>query len=482
MNNENQNTPNVNNPGDLGASALGAVPNPSPNPMPAEAPVGPVAEQPAPVNPVNPVPNDVASTPTPVTPSVESTPAPTAPGMPVNPTGVESTPMPSTPVENTASSTEPIVNPQPMANAVPPVTASPDLATNLGAIEQPIPGTNSYTATSNANSNAFVEQKQNETVGTEPPAQNDNSKKKPMNKALFIILIVALLAGIAYGVYYYLSLGKSKAKVSVTPRDLEVEINGVLSSDIADYATLSGTDAKNCQLNTDAVDLTTEGVYEYKISCGNDTFTGYVNVVNNSLPTVQTKNVYKGVSADSNVELKAEDFIVENTCSSTDCKYAFADSESVKGYLATAGNYDISITVTDGNDKVGTVTSKLIVLASPLKIMMVCTLTREDGSKVTDRLAIGEDNTFIDYANRVNEFTFKDQESYNAVAGEKKDELTYSDVSGRATYDDANMKLSIESDLTIDTLNKDFGGTFPRNYMEINQGYTTKGYTCTVER
>lgn len=460
MNNENPNnqTGNTNPQESMTSASLGAAPV-SPTPVAPNPSVAPASPSPAPTPTETPVTSAPAEA-----PAMENNPAPEVTSTPVGP----------------------------MESKVPPVMPSQSNATSLGAIEQPIPGTNNYTATSNVNSNAFVEQNKTETVGVEPPAQNNEKQKKPMNKVLFVILIIALLAAVAYGVYYYLSLGK-KAKVNVTPKDLELPINSTLPTELADYATLSGTDAKNCQLSTDAIDMATEGTYEYKIVCGNDTFTGHVTVINSVLPTATTKDVYQGISADGTNTIKVEDFIMPDTCSEADCTYAFDANVDISSYLKTIGFYEIPIKVTSASGKEGTVTGHLIVLNAPLKYMLSCNRTNEDGSVTTDRFAIGDtvDETqpfpFLDYAYRTTEFTFSDQESYQAAVGNKNEALTYNEVTGSATYDDANMKFQIRSDLTNDLLNSEYattnpGGTFPRNYAGIMGYYAQKQYNCSVEK
>ena len=134
--------------------------------------------------------------------------------------------------------------------------------------------------------------------------------------------------------------------------------------------------------------------------------------------------------------------------------------------------------------KIGTVIGTLIVLNEPMRVMLSCTKEIDSTSKVTDKIAIGNANTYVGYAYRLNEFTFADQNSYNEVVGEKPETINYNTVSGKAIYDDANLTLGIKYDLTTDQLNSDFGGTFPTAYSDIFAYYTSpeNGYTCTIER
>ena len=323
MNNENQTNQNMNN-GMMNSTPLGSVgPMPNPTPQPSD-PLNNVGSVPAanlgsvepPVNNINPtgVPGSVSpaqAVPTaPVNPSVNPE---------INPLGGPE-PLGAAPVANPT----PNVNPTPATPGVTPPPAPEMGGVNLGPIEQPIPGTTSMGPNNTmSNSNGFVETKKTENFGANPPAANGSKEKKPMNKVLFIILIVVLLAAIAYGVYYYLSMGQ-KSKISVTTRDVEYNINELLSSNVSDYATITGTDPKNCTLDLTNVDNKTEGVYQYAIKCDDQRFTGNVSIINNVLPTAQAKDVFTTVATEGEASTiyTANDFVEVGSCTGNNCTYA----------------------------------------------------------------------------------------------------------------------------------------------------------------
>lgn len=475
MNNENQTNQNGNNPG-LESTTLGAapvmpeVPNDSTNVVP-NTPNNTVVNE---ANMNSPVDN-----PSTINPAAQTTSNANTLGE------VNNLNAPSDSVNlGNISDTNAATNPTPVA----PVN-DPNLANNLDPIAQPIPGTNNaFGNGNNVNSNGFVESQKVQSVGTEVPNQPENNKpKKGMNKVLFIILILALLAAIAYGVYYYLSLSKksSQPQIAVRTSTLEVELNSALSTNIADYATITGTDAKNCSLNTSNVDISVEGTYEYNIICGNDTYKGNVIVVNNALPTATTKDVYATLVTDEATagSTNVMDFIVDGSCTSTDCTYAFGDGFDLTNSLKTAGVYEVPIVITDSTNKTNNLTGTLIVLAKPVKLFLNCSTT-VDNSTVTDRIAVGDDNTFFGYAERVSVFTFDDEEEYKNATNGKNSNISYNNVSGRATYDDNNKTLTIKSELTTEILNSEAGGTFPTTFAEIRTYYENvdKGYSCTFER
>ncbi len=463
MNEENQANSNLTNDSGMAATALGSVSpetvNANPSGEATNAENATVTSNPNPnetVDSLNPMPSE----------TLESNPEPT----PVAPVAPEVSPA----VDNGMLGT---TNPNPV----------PD--NNLGPIEQPIPGT-TYSATSNVNSNGFVETNNVENVGTEPPAQKEPKAKKPMNKVVFIILIVALLGAIAYGVYYYLKLGQDNKKISVTTKTVESALNAELSTNIADYATITGTSATNCQLNTGEVDITKEGAYEFTVTCGNDTYKGAIKIVDTTPLTAQTKEVYAAVPNEGEAprEYQAEEFIIPDTCSGEECTYAFAEGTDINSHLTQTGNYDVNIVVTDQNGKTNTLTASLVVLSTPVRLFVSCSLplTEPATGTVNDYIAIGASDlasgngyAFINYAYRLTTYNFANKEDYEAAVGEKPAELTYNNVMGQATYDDANLTLTLRTNLSTDALNSEAGGTFPSPYTEVYAYYQNKGYTCS---
>lgn len=471
MNNDNQTNQNQNNIGGMDATSLGAAP--APTPVPASENLAPTPEVPtpqAPQMPENPVPN--------TTPSMSASPS-VAPDL-ANPVMVNPGENPNPNGEVLNPGTTP-VNPTPvMGETNPqatPITNNP--SQNLDPIAQPIPGTNQSIGGMNVNSNGFVESQKMQNVGTDVPNKPDKGKKKGMSKVLFIIIIIILLAAIAYGVYYYLNLGNTaKSKISVTPKNIEIEINQPLSTNLADYATFNGTDSKNCRLITSNVDITTPGTYEYSITCGKDTFKGNVVVINNTTLNVNTKTVYATILAEgaTNNNVTVDKFVHATSCTGSDCTYAFGEGFDLNTSLKTAGSYSVPIIVTDGSGTTAIVNANLRVF-DDLKVFTNC---RNEETKITDKFAIKADNTFAGYAVRTQEFSFATDEEYQAAVGSKGETITYNNITGKATYDDQNRILTIETELTSDTLNTETGGTFPADFVGINTYYSNKAYTCTI--
>ncbi|MDE6284877.1 MAG: hypothetical protein K2M17_03955, partial [Bacilli bacterium] len=414
------------------------------------------------------------------------------------------------PMDNPA----PNVNPQPIPGTVPPQpasapnaeptvvnpsgevvnptsnpVASPDVQGqmngNLG--QQPVAGTLASNNTGspvgmdplmNANVNGFVEPNKAENIGMAPPS-NDPNTKKPMNKIVFVILIIVLMLGVAFGVYYYLSV--SKTKISVSTRDLTISTGDVLSSNPSDYATITGTNSSNCAVNTLNVDTATVGSYEYILTCNGTEYKGKVNVQDGVPPVLKTKIVYKKI----NGTVVADDF-VESCTDSSKCTYDFESASKVNEFMSTTGGpNEVNIKAQDGSGNTTVGKGILYVLPSDLRLFGVCSTPDESESnfvrKTTDRFAIGDSFLYLGAARREYSYSFANVEAYQAAVGEKLPTMTYNGVTGLATYDDVGYTLTISTDLDTATLNNEFNGTFPTNYLEILTTYRVRNYTCVQE-
>ena len=372
--------------------------------------------------------------------------------------------------------------------------------TNNGPVAQPIPGTEgTYQADSltgntvgvgstqvgqdSVNTNSFVEPNHIQNIGGMPPENSQPVKtKKGMNKTLFIVLIIVLIAAVAFGVYYFLNISN---KVKVTVKEVNIGVGETLSDDINDYATITGNDASSCTLNNRNVNSTAIGEYEFEINCGKDVYTGKVIVSDKTAPIAITNVVYKNI----NDPVEADEFI--SSCDDpSGCTYTFADEESIQGYLQTAGGpYTIGMNVTDNAGNTATVDAYLYVSAYNIMAYTSCslenqTVTGYQATKtITDLFPIGRDGNnelaYLGIGRRIYTYVFNSADEYSKVAGEKTNTLTFDNITGLASYDDENKTIKLSIDLSNTTLNSEAGGTFGTSYAIFRQYYTNKGYTCS---
>ena len=381
-----------------------------------------------------------------------------------------------TPVEN--------VNPTPVAQPIPGTAGTPYQANSLTGNTVGV-GTPSV-GQDNLNSNGFVEPNKVENIGAVPPPNIETApkKRKPMNKTLFVVLIIVLIAAVAFGVYYFLNMGSNS--LNVTVKNVTIGVGETLSDNITDYATISGEGSGSCTLNTRNVDPMTIGEYPFTITCGTETFNGTINVADVDAPEISLNTVYKQV----NSTVTVDEFVASCTDPS-ECSTSFANENTLASYLQTAGGpYSIDIVATDGAGNSQTVTTELYVTEYPIQIFRNCespssAVSGYQATKtVTDYLPMGNGAgngvAYLGVSQRIHTYVFTNSEEYTTVVGDKPATLTFDGVTGRASYNDDDLTIVITTDLSIDTLNSEAGGTFPTIYNEMGTYYTNLGYTCSI--
>lgn len=398
----------------------------------------------------------------------------------------------------TPSSPTPQVNSTPNTSNVASSETLTNTPTPTEAVATPIPGTeNNSNMPSNSGGigadpsgitlgnagGTYVEPTKIEDIGAVPPKQE--KPKRPMNKVLFVIIIVVLIAGVAFGLYYYLNM--SSNKVNVTLKDVTINLGDTVSDNINDYATVTGGGADSCNLNNNNINANAIGDYNFTIICGDDTYSGTVHVVDKTPPKAQLNVVYKVVG---DTTISVDDFI--KTCTdSSNCMYSFADEEAVQGYLATPGGpYNIEIKLSDDAKNSKPVNAVLYVAPYDITAITEClspetSIEGYDGTMtISDNLLIGSSTEGLNYmgiSRRIYTYTFANEEDYLSVIGEKEEVITFNNHTGLASYDDEKYILTISEDLPKSMLDLEAGGTFDASYGGFKTNYyeNTLGYTCT---
>ena len=436
----NNNMPNNNNGNNsLNAVSLGSIDNGNVNNIPPVPPVDSLNQQPvdAPANNqvVNPVPSVDSVTPVNPVPPVDNV-SPVQPVEAVQP--VDNIPVmePVAPVSYDVPETINNFNTTPVFNeigTVPPITDGP--------VQAPV-------------------------VNTPEP-----KPKKKMNKLIFVMIIVLLIAAVGVGVYIFLNMSNEPAQVSVVPTAVEIEAGSEVSTDINDYATFTGINSSNCSLDTASItDTSVVGAeYAFSITCGAAVYNGTATIVDTVAPVVVLKEVTVQVGG----SISPEDFI-DNCSDASECSYTFEDESTVNGYLSTAGNYHVNIVVTDSSGNEVVAEGTLVVTEDEVPdLYLSCTMDNE-----TVRLGI-TDSTFTGAAVRSYIFTFDDINTYNTFksANENSSEVTYENVTGTPTFDDANLTLTLTQNLTQAQIS-----SLPTAYGDLRTYYDNLGYSCTLEQ
>lgn len=330
-----------------------------------------------------------------------------------------------------------------------------------------------------------------DTIGTQPPISLEPEKqpKKKTNKVLFIIIILILLAGVGFGTYYvlnYTDLLSKAEQISIVTNDLEINMGDPLSTNISDYATITGTDSKNCSLNTMDVDNKKEGTYEFKITCGETIKTGTIKVVDNSVLEVETQKVYKAKGE----TLEANEFIKDANSALT---YQFVDETSINSLLnGEAGTYTVKIRVTSKNNKSIEVDATLVIMQYAIKGYLVCSTNEQNiensnaSMTVSEKFAIVNDgnNGYGKIAEEIHTFKFTDETEYSNLLATYKTEnkITINNITGSTTFDDTTLTITIANEKENDKVVSEYGEVNLQNYSTIKTHFEkTLGYKCVYE-
>jgi len=367
---------------------------------------------------------------------------------------------------------------------------------NSSVVNEPLPSAQpapAYTSLQQIDPTPMPGFENSNMIGTTPPINLEPEKQpknKKSNKILFIILVLIVLAGVGFGTYYvlnYTDLLNKETKISIKTKDIEINIGDELSDEIKDYATISGTDTKNCSLDKTNVKVSEIGEYTYKITCGKTVESGKITVVDNSELIVKSKTVYKSIGE----SLEASEFINELN---SEYAYEFVDAETVKTNLTAEGVYTIKINATGKNDKTIEIDAKLVVLQYPIKGYLTCS---SNGQNITDssatmtisnKFAIAKDinnqNIYGKVAFEVYSFKYTDETEYtNLLATYKTDgKITINNISGETEFNDQELTITISKEKENTELYTEHGETTFEKFSTIKSYFeSTKGYTCTYK-
>lgn len=310
------------------------------------------------------------------------------------------------------------------------------------------------------------------------PATPEAPKKKGINKTLFVVVIILALCAVGGGVYVFLNR-TNNSKPPVALKNVKIEANSTLSTDIEDYANFIKVDSSTCNLDTsDITDTTVVGAkYDFRITCEDKVYSGKATIVDTTAPEVTLREV--NVAIDE--EINAEDFIADCKDASK-CSYAFKDEAKVKEYLSTSSSYHIQIVVKDeiGNEK--EVTGILNVSENSSNMALVCSKSADTYEEVSKFGLVEEDSTFNKITKKVYTFKFSSKDDYEKFKNENKDkkEVTYLNISGAPEFNDTDLVLTLTKKVAYSDLVSEVGSEVPASYGELKQFFENKDYSCSI--
>ncbi len=317
----------------------------------------------------------------------------------------------------------------------------------------------------------------------EDSGKNDKkpSKGKPslIKQILFILLILILMAGVAYGVYYYLQLARKKNNQNTTPtfllNDITVNVNDKLSASLNDYGNFSNLDITNCKLNTSEVDTSKVGVYQYYVICSTSKYTAKVTVVEKDNKTDGNEDVQSEFKIKNEfVYLTKGSEINPERLISSDEKYtyAFENKENVKAIVNNLGIQSINIKVTDENNFEKTYTSFVYVIENDPKIKFSC---QSPDGKVIDKTLFDTNKENMNKSVRMNTYIYSSDAELNSLISKiENGVLSIGDDKGYALIDYSKKSITLVKILQNDILDQEYGSSFPTSYNEISNYYRNK--------
>lgn len=319
-----------------------------------------------------------------------------------------------------------------------------------------------------------------ETVPTPPNMMdfNQNGGKKPkkgMSKTTLIIILILVIAIIGGGVYYVLTMTK-KPKGNITVNDLKWDLGKELSTNISDYATITGFDSTVCSLDVSKVDINKMGAYDFSVTCGTTSKSGKIILQDSTAPVVVTKKV----SVVPGTTVQIEDFIVSCTDNSN-CSYEFEDKDiALDSLTSQEGTHQLNIVVSDDYNNQTTVEVVLEVTNNAPVKFMFCTPTSNLDNELnatvetTYNYGINGDNHLVQ-TQKVTTYTFEVREDYE----KGKERITNEYPDAVISTDDSEFVITITSDLEENDLSTEFNvNPFPTDYDDLKEFNLNQGISC----
>lgn len=317
-------------------------------------------------------------------------------------------------------------------------------------------------------------------VPVPPVFENENKKEKKDNKKIiYILLIVVLIAGVGFGIYYFLTAAKTTATTGgIVTKDLKLELGNALSENIDDYATISGYNKNECKIDTKNISLTKVGAYKFYVTCGEQVVEGTAIVDDTTNPEVITNEVI----VFPNATITIEDFI-ESCVDASQCTYKFVDENEVTTALKTIGEHDIKILVSDEYNNESTISAKLVVSNDAPVKYLTCTGESEDVDDIyatlTNSYKFGVSSSNKIYnVKKISSYSFEESEDYLAIANNYNESTGINGTIGKATFNQPEKTIVIKADTTLEKMNTELNLTLPDDANTIQFYLTINGYTC----
>ena len=328
----------------------------------------------------------------------------------------------------------------------------------------------------------------------EPKNENkqNNNDKKPEKKGsfiknlLFIILVLALMGGVAFGVYYYLRLAKNNENnVNVTPafnlNKMQINEGDEIPQSLSEYGDFSKIDISNCKLDTSEVKNNVPGNYTYYVMCNGSKYSESFVVKSkdgSGEPVTPTVTKRLNVTTYFNYTIKGEQLNIERLISSDDnLTFSFKDKEKYKEDMYNIGLQKVEIKAVDEENNENTYYAFVYVINEEPKMKFKCV---SPNNSLIDEIIFNKNKENMNNSVRMYEYTFDEKEYSNMIETVIDGTIKINENEGNAILDYQNKKITILKDLSKETLDSEYGGSFPTTYSEVSNYYRNSlKYTCS---
>lgn len=321
--------------------------------------------------------------------------------------------------------------------------------------------------------------------------QNNNDKKPEKNGSfiknlLFIILVLALMGGVAFGVYYYLRLAKNNENnVNVTPafnlNKMQINEGDEVPQSLSEYGDFSKIDISNCKLDTSEVKNNVPGNYTYYVMCNGSKYSESFVVKSkdgSDEPVTPTVTKRLNVTTYFNYTIKGEQLNIERLISSDDnLTFEFANKEKYKEDMYNIGLQKVEIKAVDEENNENTYYAFVYVVNEEPKMKFKCV---SPNNSLKDVILFNKNKENMNNSVRMYEYTYNDTEYSNIIETINNGTIKINENEGNAILDYQNKKITILKDLPKETLDSEYGGSFPTTYSEVSNYYRNSlKYTCS---
>lgn len=328
----------------------------------------------------------------------------------------------------------------------------------------------------------------------EPKNENkqNNNDKKPEKKGsfiknlLFIILVLALMGGVAFGVYYYLRLARNNENnVNVTPafnlNKMQINEGDEVPQSLSEYGDFSKIDISNCKLDTSEVKNNVPGNYTYYVMCNGSKYSESFVVKSkdgSDEPIAPTVTKRLNVTTYFNYTIKGEQLNIERLISSDDnLTFEFANKEKYKEDMYNIGLQKVEIKAVDEENNENTYYAFVYVVNEEPKMKFKCV---SPNNSLKDVILFNKNKENMNNSVRMYEYTYNDTEYSNIIETINNGTIKINENEGNAILDYQNKKITILKDLPKETLDSEYGGSFPTTYSEVSNYYRNSlKYTCS---